>query len=706
MPCLKPSRPVRAIWCPVSLRLIARLLLPLMAASATAENSASAPLEEVIVTARKSEESLFLVPMSVQVVSGAQLEMADLSSLYALQYDVPGMVVASQGFFGAGLALRGVTTEGGGSLAVAPHMNGVYLGESSLALARMFDVDRVEVLKGPQGTMYGRNATGGAVNVVTRTAEDVFSASAEASYGSYDTTRVHGHVNVPGEAMDFRLAAVAAGGDGYIRNTEDDRRFAEQDYFGIRGSAHLRLVESVDVNVMAQHVEDDGATGELWLPNRDYLPDPDDIRLTTVTLANPYLETSNDFVGLDVRWETNAVSLRSITGYASNRTSGLDDCAGLPFLTGCVRGLEPSEYEQLTQEIRLGSASEVGRDWLLGLFLLDAHERSHFHQTVPFISPSPVNDYVATLDEQAYGVFGRVSQPIGERWRLTGELRFNWEKKRAEDVGAGIADDPGTVKNDGAWDNTVWRVDIEFQPRRTTLLYAGVATGFKSGGVTTQQLPDGSFDGYDPEHLIAYETGLKWRSADGGSSLLASAFYYDFKDLQVRTIAFLADRIVAVIDNAAAARIYGLDLSGSLDLGASLILSAGLVWMPERQFVDFETAATGQSLTGNVVSRAPEWSTTASATYDLNLHRYGTLQARLVCNYRSKYYFTKENLESESQAGFGLVDLYLRFEPPAGTWYAFVNGYNLTGSDYFTQAYIQSSPGYPTTWEAGVGVRL
>ena len=106
------------------------------------------------------------------------MDASDESSLYEIQFDVPGLVVANLGMFGAGIALRGITDEGGGSLAVAPHFNGVYLGQPGLALARMFDVERIEVLKGPQGTLYGRNATGGSINVFSRPAADELSAAA------------------------------------------------------------------------------------------------------------------------------------------------------------------------------------------------------------------------------------------------------------------------------------------------------------------------------------------------------------------------------------------------------------------------------------------------------------------------------------------------------------------------------------------------
>ncbi len=133
-------------------------------------------LDQVIVTARKVEESVQYVPMSVQVLSAEFLDEADLTSLYELQFNVPGLVVNNLGQNGAGFSLRGVADQGGGSLSVATHLDGVYLGNSSLAIARIFDLQRIEVLKGPQGTLYGRNATGGSINFITRSPVDEFSA--------------------------------------------------------------------------------------------------------------------------------------------------------------------------------------------------------------------------------------------------------------------------------------------------------------------------------------------------------------------------------------------------------------------------------------------------------------------------------------------------------------------------------------------------
>ena len=273
-------------------------------------------IAEIIVTARKIEESLQDVPMSVQALSGDFLDEANLTRLYELQFNTPGLVVNNVGLFGARFALRGISDQGGSSVSVATHLNGVYLGNANLAIARMFDLERIEVLKGPQGTLYGRNATGGSINFITQMPQDSFSADIEGAYGSYSTKRAQGHVNLPIESAAVRLAFIASEGDGYIRNSVDDRRFAESDFWGVRASLHVDMTDSVRLSLMAQRVRDDGASGDLWTPNPEYLIDPSDIRLTTVTLANPYLVTENDNVSMTLDYDLAFGTLRSITGYA------------------------------------------------------------------------------------------------------------------------------------------------------------------------------------------------------------------------------------------------------------------------------------------------------------------------------------------------------------------------------------------------------
>ena len=211
-----------------------------------------APVGEVVVTARKIREDVQNVPMSLQVLKADRLDETGTRRWYELQFSVPGLVINNTGFNGVGFSLRGVADQRVNGLSVAPHLNGVYLGDANVAVARLFDVERIEVLKGPQGTLYGRNATGGSVNVITAAPQATFDAALEVARSSFDTTRAQGHLDLPASRVATRFSFIASEGDGYVRNSVDDRRFAEDDYWGLRASLSFDASEKLRVNAMAQ----------------------------------------------------------------------------------------------------------------------------------------------------------------------------------------------------------------------------------------------------------------------------------------------------------------------------------------------------------------------------------------------------------------------------------------------------------------------
>lgn len=661
-------------------------------------------LDEVVVTARKVAEDILRVPMSVQALPADYLERRDLSNLYDLQYEVPGLVINNRGMFGAGISLRGVADEGGGGLAVAPHFNGVYLGRANLALARSFDLERVEVVKGPQGTLYGRNATGGSISILSRVPDPEFNAGIEAASGTFNTTRINAHVNLPGDRVAARFAVAGAEGDGFIRNSVDDRRFAEEDYRAVRASLRFIPSDALTIDATLQHVEDDGASGELWSPRPDQLPDPGDIHLTRVTLADPFQSKKNDFANISLGYRFAGFTLRSITGYARNEVRDRDDCDGTPELPGCVRGVHPLRYRQYSEELRLESRDGKALDWLVGFYFFDGDEFQDFDQR-RVTQPQIVFDYTATADETAYAVFGDVTRTLGARWRLNGGLRFSREQRRVTSVGTGSQDSPTLLAAAQSWNATSWRAGIDFSPSEWMFLYASVSTGFKSGGVTTTRLPTGEFDDYDPEKIIAYEIGLNAKSADGNGSLRASAFAYDFQDMQVTTTALFDLVPRTVVDNAAAARIHGLDVSAAGRIAQRFTISGAVVWLPRREFVEFIDAR-GNSISGNDISRASEWSASASIGYRAPMSTAGDLSATVDYNWRSEFFFTKENSPLFFQDDFGLLNLNLRFDSSHAGWYVFASARNLLDEDYFTQVFFQSAPGYPSRYEAGFGWRF
>jgi iron complex outermembrane recepter protein len=663
-------------------------------------------LSEIIVTARKTEENVQDVPMSMQVLTAAWLDDADVTRLYELQFSVPGLVVNNVGFFGAGFALRGVADQGGTNLSVATHLNGVYLGSSNLAIGRMFDLERIEVLKGPQGTLYGRNATGGSINFITRAPTDEFGATLEASYGTFGTARVQGHVNMPVDEASFRIAFIGSESDGYIRNSLDGRKFGESDFWGLRASARVDVNEDIRIEFMAQRVEDDGASGELWTPHPQFLADPSDIRLTTVALADPFLRTRNDNVSGDVRYDLGYASLHSVTGYARSEVHGLDDCAGIPELEGCTRGVRPARYEQWSQEFRLASAGASTWDWLLGVYVSEADAVTDFHFTRPLLNPRPINNYSFRSLETAYAAFGQATVHVADRWSITGGLRLSAEEHRVSSIGTGVADHPALLSADNDWNHTSWRLDLEYAATDTVLAYAGVSTGFKSGGITTTILPNGDFNSFDAEDLIAYEAGLKVQWLDRRVTLNGAAFVYDFQNLQITSVYFSEPRVISEVENAARAELRGMDIAGSFQISERLAASAGFLWMPKREVVEFESERRTTSLSGNELSRAPEWTATATLDYQFPPVDEGRFTARLEYNYRTHFFFTIDNEPLHVQEDLGLLNLLLKFEAANANWYVFASGRNLTDQDYFNQVFLQSSPGYPDTYELGFGLHF
>ena len=707
-PCRVPQHRgiARRIQWLVSLAAFGTLIPATAFSQATLHSMAeSAALDEVTVTARKIEESVQNIPMSVQVLSADLLDDLDLPRLIDLQFNVPGLVVNNLGLNGAGFSLRGVADQGGSSLSVATHLNGVYLGTSNLAIARMFDLERVEVLKGPQGTLYGRNATGGSINIIPRSPEDEYSADVEVAYGSFATTRIQGHLNLPFDNVAFRLAYIGSEGDGFIRNSVDGREFAEQDFWGLRASMLINLTDKLQIDVMAQHVVDDGESGELWLPRPDNLIDPSDIRLTTVALVNPYLLTENDSVSVNIEYDLGYAALRSITGYARAKVDDLDDCAGTPMLLGCVRGAIPgNQHHQWSQEIQLVSQGGTSVDWLVGAYYYDDEATQNFYLLTPVRSPFPVNDRNSTSEVTAYAVFGQATWQLNEKWGITGGIRLNHDQQRLSTIGTGIEDSPTLVSATVEGDNVSWRLDLQYALGVDALTYAGVSTGFKSGGITI--LPGGVLDTFDPEDLTAYEAGVKSQWLDRRLTLNGAAFFYDFQNLQVSTSTFTENGFIFETDNAAKAEIYGIDADATFRVSDRLTVSGGAVWLAKREFVEYRNDRTGDTLSGNELTRTPEWTVTTAIHYDQPLQDLGNLSARLEYNYRSDFFYTVENNPLVAQDNFGLVNVFLKFERASERWYVFASGRNLGSTDYFNQVLLQSSPGYPDTYEAGFGYRF
>jgi len=317
--------------------------------------------------------------------------------------------------------------------------------------------------------------------------------------------------------------------------------------------------------------------------------------------------------------------------------------------------------------------------------------------------PEPSSNFHAESDESTRAVFAQATWPLAERWRVTAGLRQNHEEHRYNSIGTGTDDSPTLIETTNDWSNNSWRLDLAYSANDDLLAYAGISTGFKSGGVLLR--PGGVFDNYDPEDLTAYELGVKMQRPAQVLTLNAAVFYYDFRDLQIETFTVTDTGLVFETDNAARVEIYGIDTDVSWQPAERLKLSGGVVWLPQAEFVEYRNDRDGDTLSGNRVTRAPEWTAVMALDYEHPL-RTGRLAARLEYNYRSDFFYTTSNDANFSQQQFGLLNLLLRFESASENWYVFASGRNLANEDYFNQVFLQASPGYPDTYEAGFGYRF
>ena len=199
---------------------------------------------------------------------------------------------------------------------------------------------------------------------------------------------------------------------------------------------------------------------------------------------------------------------------------------------------------------------------------------------------------------------------------------------------------------------------------------------------------------------------MKIGPPDRSGTLNIAAFVYDFEDMQVSTSTITDDGLIFETDNAANAEIVGVDAEAALRLGDRLSLSAGVVWLPRREFASYRNDRTGDTLSGNLLTRAPEWTVATALDYVQPLAGQANIKVHIEYHYRSSFFYTVDNNPLFAQGPFGLLNTYVQFEPAGGRWYAFASGRNLGGEDYFNQVFLQSSPGYPVAYEAGVGYRF
>lgn len=692
-------------------------------AQAAPAADAATETQTVTVTARKREERGQDVPQSLNVFSGAALEASGVTQLDELQYRTPGLKVS--GALGSSISIRGVSNNAsarGGSASTAVHLDGVYIPRPEMALGEVFDLNRIEVLKGPEGTLYGRNATAGVINYLSRDPGRGTGFDGFVGGGSFGLVRGQAGVNVAlGDQSALRISAVHSQDDGYTQNIgTGGGKLDARDFTAVRLKGVFGLTPDVRLKLTLQGSDDQGTLGlgashnpattnafvfSAKAPQRE---SPRRISLDTA----PDVSKRGTLVSATVEAALGAgLDLKSITGLVNYRSRVAADADGVGGFIENTAGTDRSRF--VSQEFQLSGRAGNAFSWTSGVYV--SQEKTSGTQQITDSNFYPVDLSPLPLYKIDYDSTARNAALFGEgTWQFSDQLSLligaRYSRERQQGASKGFVLDFDTFEPAPfAGDRTITsgrftpKALLQYKVDRDTMAYASVTTGFKSGGINF----NAPVATYRPEKITSYEVGTKLVRGGGALEFDAAAFYYDYTDLQLRTV--VGNQ--TPISNAAKATVKGAEftLVGRPMRELSLNLNAAYV---DSALKNYFSPATRTDLSGTPLPMTPKGSATAGVEYRLALAG-GSLSLRGEVNHQTTVIFPAfQNTALERQDAVTLVNANLRYTfASSGTYLALI-GRNLTDKTYLSNRnytrgfYDLQTFAAPRTFEVRLGARF
>lgn len=681
------------------------------AANAGTDDAGSAPtappansggLSEIIVTAQRRAESIQDTPIAVSAIGGDALAQRGSTDLTAISATVPGLNVSEQ-VGQARLTLRGIGVDNistGAESSVAFNQDGVFFSRSAAALASFYDVDRVEVLRGPQGTLYGRNATGGSVNIVTNRPTFTTEGGVSLTAGNYKTLNAEAYFSTPiNDKVAMRIAGQIQNHGGYGKNLVTGSDIDNKHSQAVRGQLLFEPTEKLSILIGADYyTQDDRSNSYHYFGPAGFTAQGDPVTPTGILLGGydpgprnvaSVRDPSNkaEFWGAraDISYElSDAIALRSITAYRSSFFAVESDLSPLG------NNLFPIDFgessDQVTQELQLNVDTDNNK-LVVGAFYL--HEKIDGYIEGPYnlMGVGGPDLFIqgfysgGNLNTKAAAVFAQDTYSITDALRATLGVRYSWEKKTVADQSDFNFDDiydPAAgprfpVHRDSkSFDSFTPKLGLDYDITDDVMIYASYSKGFKAG---TFNLGSAG-PALDPEKVDAYEIGLKSTVLDGRLRANLSGFYYDYSDLQVGKV----QGQLLVLENAASAEIYGLEGEFMLEPVDDFVIGLNASWLHAR-FTSYVTADQARpagdgvtldengvpafDLTGNALPQAPDYTIDLSAQYTFEVPG-GDLTIRGESFWSDQVYFSPFNLDYVSQPAFDTQNAFVTYKTDGG----------------------------------------
>lgn len=707
--------------------LTQKLLLGLI--GCTLAHAVPAQIEEVVVTAQKRTESMQNVPIAINAFSGELLSETGIRDTEDLGMITPGLQM-NQGGVASSPYIRGLGSQDASAAqdqSVATYVDGVLMNSVTGSAAVLNNIERVEVLKGPQGTLFGRNTTGGVINIITRDPSQDPSLTIRGSYGNYERTSLYVH---GGNGISDNLAAdvsifLSDQGEGFSDNVvtgSDANKREDEASIRTKWKYEGDTTDITFIGFYEEFSDDKGYVRGVPLGQglRDFAGDlsPGEFRYSNDTDA--FADFENKGVSLRIDKEFANLNFVSITAWTENELDSFtdNDFANIPF-----NDAEIIFYDEvITQEFQLLSNTESNWSWIAGAFLLEQESFGRYNITGAQVG-APVVSFIelnGSIDTSSIAAFGEVSYAFNDATSLTFGLRWTEDEREffsepgfvlgfpdaIDPVLLGLPPGdpipttallglpPGTPsplvtplpEDSETFDEITYRVVLDHQINDDVLIYGSFNHGFRSGNYVTPV--NATPVPFDPELIDAWEVGVKSDLLDGRLRLNASAYFYDVEDLQLQVLLGVAITTI----NAAEADIKGFDTDMIWQATDKLSLQFGAAYV-DGEYENFFNAPSNTFLptggaepitasidaSGNQITGNPEWFLTAGATYNTTTES-GDWTAALRASYNDGFPWEPDG--QLVQDSYTLVNASLGWRAPSGNW-----GIQLTGRNLLDEYY-------------------
>jgi iron complex outermembrane receptor protein len=698
-------------------RLLCRLLF--VPAAVSASGVAMAQIEEVVVTAQRRSESMQDVPISVSAVTADTLKALGAIDVLDLGATAPGLYVGRQ-LASPLIYLRGIgttSTQGGQESPTALYVDGVYYAELPGLNFAFNNIERIEVLKGPQGTLFGRNATGGLVQIITKDPSQDAGMEIGFTAANYDTFggKLYATTGL-GDNLAADIAFVGSDqGEGWGRNLTLGVDTGLTDDYGVRSTWLFTPSEDTSVRASFDWTKTETTVGlsRQAAPGArsfDGQGPPDDIYDDLGNIENN--EEIEAFGGaLKISHSFDAADLVSITAYRETDTDLEFDQDNTPI--PLVNAPIFYKTDQFSQELQLLSNDSERFDWILGLYYMDLDfDYELVLNGLAFGAVGGVDDRHSRQPVKSYAAYAQGTMAVGEASHITAGIRFTRDERefRGTDTLGNGAVLPSTAPPEVTQEEPTWRLSFDHRFSDELLVFASYNRGFKSGLYNMVNLAQPAVES---EIVDAYEVGFKSDLAEDRLRLNGAVFFYDYQDLQIQVI----NAGITVLANAAEAEVMGAELELQAAPTDNLRIFAGLAYL-DTEYTKFpnaqlstpnpppfggNTVVTGPA-DGNELVRAPGFSGSLALDYRIPTSN-GTWGINGSYVYTDSFFWEPDN--RREQEGYGLVNAELGWESASEAVHIYVFGRNLSDEEY-SQFVSDGGLGDSTAWAAprtyGVGV--